>query len=108
MEYLSKKDLRNSVDRFTRNKQTCKGMAMLEKYIGYQIPWFHPKDEPIRLESGKRYAVIDGETKEVMFEADKLYDIAKEYEMKQANVSRYLNIGRLIKEKYLIVRCEYE
>lgn len=108
MEYLNKKDMRNSLDRFKKDKQVCKGMACLEKYIGHSIPWFHPQNTTVTLESGKRYAVIDEETKEVVYEADRLNDIAKEYCMKIANVSRYLNIGKLINERYVIVRCDNE
>lgn len=108
MEYLSKQDMRKSIERFNANKEAQKGIALLERHIGYQIKWLHPQKTKIKLESGKQYAVIDEETKEVIFEANRLSDIAGEYCMKVANVSRHLNTGRLLNEKYSIVRCEYE
>ena len=105
MKYLSKEELRRSVDRFSRNPQIRQGIASLERFIGYDIDWFHPKTEEISLESGKRYAVVEDETKKVVLEAEKLADIAKEFCTHQSKVSICMNTGKLLKGKYIIVRC---
>ena len=86
-----------------------KGIIAFEKRIG-RIEWLHPiKSQVITsVKSDKNYAVIDVLNNEVTYEAQKLFDIAKEFRVSIPAISKCLNLNKLLNEKYMIVRCEHE
>ena len=86
-----------------------KGIIAFEKRIG-RIEWLHPiKSQVITsVKSDKNYAVIDVLNNEVTYEAQKLFDIAKEFGVSIPAISKCLNLSKLLNEKYMIVRCEHE
>lgn len=83
-----------------------KGIIAFEKYIK-RIEWLHPTDEYIpSVKSDRKYIVIDAKTKESVFSADKLFDIAKEFCSSQTRVSECVVEGKLLKKKYIVERCK--
>lgn len=88
------------------NKEVKRGIDSFEKYIG-RIGWLHPENNLSEVKSKKKYAVIN-QKGQVVFESDKLNEIAKEFCTYQSKISKYMNSGELLNGKYMILRCENE
>lgn len=88
------------------NPKTKQGLALFERNIG-RIEWLHPAEHLRDIKSDKKYAVINAEG-EVIFKADKLSDIAKEFCTSISRVSKCMTSNLLLNERYMIVRCENE
>ena len=78
------------------------GLIAFEKYIG-RIEWLHP--EITTTLSKSKYCVIDVTQNKVMYESDKMTDMAKEFCVSASHVSKCYTAKKLIHDRYLIVRC---
>ena len=78
------------------------GLMAFEKYIG-RIEWLHPEITTALSES--KYSVIDVTQNKLMYESDKMADIAREFCVSASHVSKYCQAKKLIHGRYLIVRC---
>lgn len=84
------------------------GIKAFEKYIG-KIEWLHSNHSTdIVVKSDKTYAAVDVTTGKVAVEADKMACMAKELCTSTCSISKCLNLGKLLNERYMIVRCENE
>lgn len=88
------------------NQNTKKGIDLFEKYIG-RIKWLHPNDTKHSDVGEKKYRVIN-KMGEVVFESDKISDIAKEFCLSVSRVANSVNSVSLIKGEYLVERCGNE
>lgn len=88
------------------NPKYKQGLELFEKHIG-RIEWLHPKEELDNIKSDKKYAVLNPKG-EIIFEADKLFEIAKEFCVTTNRISNCLNLKKLLNERYIVVRCENE
>ena len=95
-------------DELCRDALKNKGIQAFEKYIG-RIEWLHTKNvDDLEVKSSKKYAVIDAIKHAIVYEADKIADIAKEFDTSKSNVSKCYTSRDLIHERYAVVRCENE
>lgn len=88
------------------NKNTKKGIELFEKYIG-RIEWLHTGEQKYKIEGRKKYNVIN-KLGEVVFQADKISDIAKEFCVSKSRVGVCINSISLLHGEYLIERCKNE
>ena len=88
------------------NKGLKKGLDAFEKYAG-RINWLHPEERMFDGKVNRKYAVYNTQG-EVIFEADKQSDIAKEFCVSTSRVNDCINGYILLKDKYLIERCGNE
>ena len=88
------------------NPNTKKGIDLFEKYIR-RIEWLHPEDEKYNIRGNKKYKVIN-KSGEIVFEAEKLSDIAKEFCTSVSRVTACVNSISLLCGEYLVERCEDE
>lgn len=88
------------------NKNTKKGIELFEKYVG-RIEWLHPEEEKYKIKGTKKYRVINKKG-EIVFEAEKLSDIAKEFCASVSRVTACVNSISLLGGEYLVERCEDE
>lgn len=79
-----------------------KGLIAFEKYIG-RINWLHPEEDPDEVRN-KRYRVLNKDG-EIVFEAHKISQIAKEICVSVSHVSNCMNSLKYIKGEYLVERC---
>jgi hypothetical protein len=86
------------------NPQIKKGLDMFEKHIA-PIKWLHPKETNTR--SDKKYIVLNEEG-ETVYRAEKLADIAKEFDTKTGKVSECVRRPKLLKGRYVVMRCDNE
>ena len=88
------------------NHDTKRGIELFEKYVG-RINWLHPEEEKYKVRYNKRYRVIN-KAGEIVFEAEKLTDIAKEFCASVSRVTACVNSISLLCGEYLVERCENE
>ena len=80
------------------------GLKAFEKYIG-RIEWLHSNDDIFNIKSKSKYAVIDAIRRKLVYEADKLEDIAREFCTSASYASKQCLAGKLLHKQYMIVRC---
>lgn len=88
------------------NPNIKKGIELFEKYVG-PINWLRPEEEKHKVRYNKRYRVIN-KAGEIVFEADKLTDIAKEFCASVSRVTACVNSISLLCGEYLVERYENE
>lgn len=106
---MDKLELRMAQAKIKGDFNRWKGLLFLEKCIGYQIDWLHSKpEEEISIESDKKYAVIDVKTEEIVLETNAMANIAKEFFSNVPKVSKCFKSGKLLDDRYMVVRCKHE
>ncbi len=88
------------------NPNTKRGIELFEEYVG-RINWLHPEEEKYQLRYNKRYRVIN-KLGEIVFEAEKISEIAKEFCASVSRVTACVNSISLLGGEYLVERCEDE
>ncbi len=96
-------ELEGSRAKHLANEKTKRGLELFEKYIA-RIEWLHPECEKRNTTRNKKFRVIN-KMGEVVYEADKTSDIAKELCLSVSRVTNSINSLTLLKGEYLVERC---
>ena len=103
---MTKTEFDVSRSRRLSNPNVKRLIELFEKYAG-RINWLHPEEEKYNVRYNKRYRVIN-KAGEIVFEAEKLTDIAKEFCASVSRVTACVNSISLLGGEYLVERCEDE
>ena len=93
---MTRLELENAQAYHLRNDETKKGVDMFEKYVG-RIEWLHPVKKH-KITGGKKY-IVTNKDGEVVYEADKLSEIAKEFCVSVSRVSACINAISFLNDK---------
>lgn len=103
---MTKVEIDASRAKHLANKRTKRGIELFEKHIG-KIKFMHPEEEKYSIADNKKFRVIN-KLGEVVFEANKVSQIAKEFCLSESRVANSVNSLTLLKGEYLVERCEDE
>jgi hypothetical protein len=100
---MTREQLRSAQTYYLQKKEIKKGIDAFEKYVG-RIEWMHPSLKTIE---GKKY-VVKNQKGEIIFEADSIPPIAKEFCVTESRISMCLSTTSLLNSKYIVERWQNE